>query len=349
MQIKKYTYGTFETKKSLMCIRFGDHVNHNDFPYFLSNFLEDMYPYKSALSCTEYIRESEVLLCISSLWKTDVILEKETNLIYIVDGYDNNHRDRIPNVTNEIVLGLCKQGDIEFDTLPFDNFKYLFRRWKNLLKRKPKFALLYQNESDWYDVMQFQTEESMMQFIDNHLEANVVNKNSMYIKKHSYYQFNEYELVSFLNLECKDNPTKIPLCLGYLLEELYPYERALLMKQHISEFNIFLNIGKLLYYDVILEHETNLVYVVQGFDYHLQRRFEPKITKEQVLELCKEGKVKFNILSFDNFKYLIRVWLDLVQNHSKYTLLYQDDNDWYNILSFDSQQVMKLFVANHTK
>ncbi|MBP6869841.1 hypothetical protein KBC04_03100 [Candidatus Babeliales bacterium] len=341
MKIQKYTYGTFETKKSLMCIRFGD---HKDFPYCLSDFLEDMYPYTSALSCAQYITEIDILL---GLWDTSAVLEKETNLVYIADISGSYYWDKISHLTNEMVLEFCKKGDIEFDILSFDNFKYLFRRWQNLLESEPKFALLYQNESDWYDVMQFQTKELMMQFIDNHLQAHVSDENSMYIKKHSYYQFNERKLVSFLNLECKDSPTQIPLCLGYLLEDLYPYERGLAIKQYISEFNLFLNIGKLLYHDVILEDETRLVYVVQGFEYHLQRRFEPKITKEEVLELCKEGKLKFDIITFENFKYLIQAWLELVQNHVKYSLLYQDECGWYDIVQFPTNELMKQFVRNH--
>ena len=344
MHIKQYTYGTFKIKKSLMCIRFGD---QSDFPHYLSNFLEDMYPYESALSCQEYITDSEILLSVASFWKTDIILEKETNLVYIVDGYDNNHRDRIPNVTNEIVLELCKQGDIEFDTLFFDNFKYLLQQWINLLKREPKFALLYQDECDWYDVMEFQTREEMMQFIDNHLEANVVDKSNMYIKKHSYYKFDERHFVEFLNLECKDDRSKIPSCLGSLFQDLYPHERTLVIKEHISEFNLFLNVGKLLYHDIILEHATNLVYVVEGFEYYQQRYFEPKITKNQVLELCKEGKVPFDTLSFNNFKDIISTWLDLVQDHSPYVLLYQDEFELYHLMQFTRRSLMEKFVHIH--
>lgn len=170
-----------------------------------------------------------------------------------------------------MVLKLCKQDEVEFDIITFDNFKYLFRRWKNLLKNEPPFALLYQNQFDWYDVMRFQTRELMLMFIENHLEANVIDKNSMYIKKHSYYSFDKRKLVDFRNLELKDTPSKIPLCLESLLEDLYPYERGLVIKKYISESDgLFPPIGKLLRYDVILEHTTNLVYIVQGYNYSIQ-------------------------------------------------------------------------------
>lgn len=78
MQIKKYTYGRFKTKKSIMCIRFGDYF---DVPYSLSDFLKEVYPYKTALLYKKYIKESDLLLKISIADDIHVILDKETYLV----------------------------------------------------------------------------------------------------------------------------------------------------------------------------------------------------------------------------------------------------------------------------
>ncbi|MBV8660762.1 MAG: hypothetical protein JO129_01280 [Candidatus Dependentiae bacterium] len=165
MYIKQYDCYKFGFKKYFLDINF---VDNEYIPYCITNFLKAMYPYTTALLYEKYIEESEKSFDINTLYEVDIILDKNTHLVYIVEGYDNDYRYRIPGITKEIIIKMCKRGELNFNILYQNNFKYLFEKWVQLLQHEPKFALLYQDDKDWFDLMPFQTQEEMEQFVADH-------------------------------------------------------------------------------------------------------------------------------------------------------------------------------------
>jgi len=61
------------------------------------------------------------------------------------------------------------------------------------------------------------------------------------------------------------------------------------------------------------------------------------------------GFLKYTMMIKDNFYYLILTWNKILDQLPPFVLLYQDDQDWYEILSFDSKEAMEKFVTDHTK
>jgi len=54
-------------------------------------------------------------------------------------------------------------------------------------------------------------------------------------------------------------------------------------------------------------------------------------------------------LTKDNFFYILRTWNKYLEENPPFLLLYQDENDWFDILSFQSKEEMDRFVKNHTE
>lgn len=165
MYIKKSDFYKFGFKKYFLDIHF---VDNEYIPHCITDFLKAMYPYDTALLYKKYVEDSDKSFAINTLYEADIILDKNSNLVYIIQGYDNDYRYRISDITKEMIINMCKHGELNFDILSQDNFKYLFTRWIQLLKNEPKFALLYQDDNDWYDILPFETEESMNQFVIDH-------------------------------------------------------------------------------------------------------------------------------------------------------------------------------------
>lgn len=96
-----------------------------------------------------------------------------------------------------------------------------------------------------------------------------------------------------------------------------------------------------------IDNSHNLVY--------LHQTESPKVDKSiedlSFVEYCQKDLVSYIVLSKKNFYTMIFNW-DKCWKSSKekpFLLLYEDDKNWFDVISFESQELMEKFVADHTK
>jgi len=105
--------------------------------------------------------------------------------------------------------------------------------------------------------------------------------------------------------------------------------------------------------DLNVDIQNNLVYLGEEFDPYehnmTEQEFKIKYNNMNALQLCQNNIVDCAVMTKDNFIYLLTVWLKFYDTMPPFVLLYLDDKNWYDLLSFDTQEAMKEFVADHTK
>lgn len=71
---------------------------------------------------------------------------------------------------------------------------------------------------------------------------------------------------------------------------------------------------------------------------------------EMLIELFKKDYKKAVIISQNNFEHLIIMWDKIWHlKFVKFILLYQDDQSWFDVKPFETQEAMEEFVAQHTQ
>ncbi len=166
MFIKKYDLYDFQYRKQyLMSFRFED---KDDIPYSITRFLKEIYPYDSAVWYKNHIEKIKGFDQIGIFQDVEITLDKINNIIYLSDASEDDYRFRTPNITSDIIIQMCNKEDLYYNVMTKDNFVALVSSWVELLKHEPKFVLLYLDDKDWYDVLPFETQETMEQFVADH-------------------------------------------------------------------------------------------------------------------------------------------------------------------------------------
>ena len=106
--------------------------------------------------------------------------------------------------------------------------------------------------------------------------------------------------------------------------------------------------------NVIINNNKNLIYLSEGYYLYKNKIITPEIDllleQENFVQLCQIGFLEYACMKKENFIHLIVSW-DKIWNQKEieFILLYLDDQNWYDVLPFDSQEAMENFVADHTK
>ena len=166
----------------------------------------------------------------------------------------------------------------------------------------------------------------------------------MHIKKYDFYEFKANKS-SFMDIRFEDNEN-LPFCITNLFHELYPRDWAEWYKDLISQPDAFCKIGRFPGVEVTLEQKNNLIYISDAYedDYRIRMK---DITTETTLQFCHNGKLDYSVMTYDNFIALISSWTNLIEHEPSFALFYQDDKNWYDIQSFETEEAMEQFVADH--
>lgn len=104
--------------------------------------------------------------------------------------------------------------------------------------------------------------------------------------------------------------------------------------------------------ELSMDNENNLAYINEPFDYSIKEitpEIDELIESQATVELCRRNFMGYAVMTQENLFHLLLTWEKIVTQRSPFMLIYLDDQDWYDSLSFDSQEVMEKFVADHTK
>jgi hypothetical protein len=73
-------------------------------------------------------------------------------------------------------LQLCQNKISKNAILSKDNFISLLTKWSDFYDVKKSFVLLYLDDKDWYDVLPFDSQETMEKFVADHTQEEIVQK-----------------------------------------------------------------------------------------------------------------------------------------------------------------------------
>ena len=107
----------------------------------------------------------------------DLSVDIKKNLVYISElFFASNYQDIMTeeefNIKSDEMssLELYQSNILDSAVMSKDNFIHLLFAWDKILNQTPCFVLLYLDDKDWYDVLPFETQESMEKFIADHTE-----------------------------------------------------------------------------------------------------------------------------------------------------------------------------------
>ena len=101
-----------------------------------------------------------------------------------------------------------------------------------------------------------------------------------------------------------------------------------------------------------IDNKYNLAYISELIDNSTQKitpEIRQLIESDSIIELCHRNFIGHAVMTIKNLVHLLLMWDRLVNNKNQFLLLYLDDQDWYDVLPFDTQEAMEKFVADHTK
>ena len=135
--------------------------------------------------------------------------------------------------------------------------------------------------------------------------------------------------------------------------DVFPNLQSLGITNFIHELNSFEPDGiefELVGLDV--DQETDLIYISETYNDYKKRAIQNSelnnlMNKVRHLELCKKELIKYAVMTKENFIHLLLKWEQLITSSPLYILLYLDEKDWYETLSFDSQDAIEQFITQH--
>ena len=100
----------------------------------------------------------------------EVSIDNKNNLVYLSENqYDYKDKSTTPQIERlleeENFIELCKMGFLDHVILRKNNFIQLLLAWDKILQNKLPFALLYLDDTNSYDVLPFESQEAMEEFV----------------------------------------------------------------------------------------------------------------------------------------------------------------------------------------
>lgn len=134
---------------------------NNTHLYFLSLFLCDTAYYFFRMDVQAIIQE---LYHLNSEGQSFELVELDFDITE--DAFYISEPSNVD--TNLSHLDLCKQNKIKYNKIKKNNLIDIVQLWDQAWKNKSPFALLYQDDTGWYDIKAFDSEDDMRKFIADH-------------------------------------------------------------------------------------------------------------------------------------------------------------------------------------
>ena len=109
-----------------------------------------------------------------------VTIDTLNSLVYISEVYYDKNKpttdeiEKLLDEQNEIEL--CKMGFLEHVILTKENFLHIILSWDKASNQRSPFALLYQDENGWFDILPFNSSEAMEKFVADHTQQEATQK-----------------------------------------------------------------------------------------------------------------------------------------------------------------------------
>ena len=105
--------------------------------------------------------------------------------------------------------------------------------------------------------------------------------------------------------------------------------------------------------DITIDKKNNLFYISELFfapnyqDIMTEEEFYIKIEKMNILEIYQQNLFTSTILTKENFLQILIKWGQFLNIKYPFIILYLNDNNWYDLASFDTQDAMQQFIDKY--
>ena len=107
--------------------------------------------------------------------EVNIDIDNINNVVFFSESWHHYKKKQTTTKIDELLeeenfIELCKIGFLDHITMTKGNFIHILFAWDKLLDQQPPFALLYQDDKDWFDVKPFDTQKAMEQFVTDHTQ-----------------------------------------------------------------------------------------------------------------------------------------------------------------------------------
>jgi hypothetical protein len=158
------------------------------------------------------------------------------------------------------------------------------------------------------------------------------------------FQFNDYSL---LNIQSEYPISYIAIFFDDAFRHIYRYGTMEFVEKLKTNNRSGMS-SEMISLDIDNEH--NLAYISEPYD-NSQKEITPEIQQlinnESTIELCHKNFIGYVVMGQENLFYLLLKWAELCDGKVPFILLYLDDENWYDSLSFETHEAMDRFVADN--
>ena len=170
----------------------------------------------------------------------------------------------------------------------------------------------------------------------------------MKIKKYDFYKFDQKYQYDFIDIRFEDSDN-IPYYVTYFLKDIHSLSEARSCKNYLEkDKSAFDKVGIIQEVEVSIDRKNNLVYLSEASEDDYRFR-DKNVTSQMVLQMCRDDKLEYDVMKYENFIELIDVWIAILEKNPAFVLLYQDEHDWYSLKAFAQEDAMRAFVAEHAR
>ncbi len=137
-------------------------------------FLKEIFDYNIVMYYYQRMNNIQLLSKMFSFLYSQIVVNYDTKTIYAINVDVDDLQERNNNLNEAALIQRCLQNEAYYNTMSYYNFCYLVCAWIEILKIKPEFALLYQDEKGWIDLMPFRTERAMKEFVTLNSHFNLI-------------------------------------------------------------------------------------------------------------------------------------------------------------------------------
>jgi len=153
------------------------YYSHKRFPeynsfFYITTFFRTAFIYVKRDGILNFIKKNKEGMEFEEI---NLDINDTSNIIFLSESWhDYKDKTTTPEIEELLEEGnfikLCEIGFLDHITMTKDNFINILFSWDKIIDQQPPFALLCQDDKDWFDVKPFDTQEAMEQFVADHTQ-----------------------------------------------------------------------------------------------------------------------------------------------------------------------------------
>lgn len=173
----------------------------------------------------------------------------------------------------------------------------------------------------------------------------------MYLMQNKQFKL---ENIKYFPIRYLDFPLDFSISyVALLFFDAFPHIRLFGTQEYVEKFRNKIRSGMSSeMIECTIDYEHELVYIHEPLDsFGREKTSKTKrlIELDASIELCHRGFIGYTCITQENFYHLLLTWQKLIDKRSLYILIYLDDENWYDVLPFETQEAMEKFIVDHTQ